>query len=175
MRCVIFWLLCGPFDPTCVDLSFMGDTMINRFGLSRCWNSGHPFAGHSGRGLAGECRPEERAVTKQTPRGRTSELYHERFCRITEMPSFVVVPALFLLSIALAAVLLTVFWPLLQSDAASAGAMKRRAKPGAWAFAYAAAKGNLCGRVDARPELPGRGHGSHGARGVRRRRLHRIR
>lgn len=149
--------------------------MINRFGLQRCWNSGHPFAGHPGRGLAGGCRPEERARAKRKRRRRMSELYHERFCRITEMPSFVVVPASFLLAFALAAVLLTVLWPFLQSDVASSEAMKRHAKPRIWAFAFATVKENLCGRVDARPELPRHGPGSRGARGVRRRRMRRNR
>jgi hypothetical protein len=103
------------------------------------------------------------------------ELYHERFCRITEMPSFVVVPALFLLAFALTAVLLAVLWPLLHADVASTEAMKRPATPGPWVFAFATTKGNLCGRVEARPELPRHGPGGRGARGVRRRRLHRIR
>jgi hypothetical protein len=86
-----------------------------------------------------------------------------------------VVPALFLLAFALAAVLLAVFWPSLPSDVASTEAMKRHARPRIWAFAFATAKENLCGRVEARPELPRHGPGGRGMRGVRRRRIHRIR
>ncbi len=149
--------------------------MINCFGLQRCCSSGHPFAGHPAEDLRAKSRPEERASARLKQRRRMCELYHERFCRITEMPSFVVVPALFLLGFALIAVLLAVLWPVLHTDAASAEVTKRPAKPGSWAFAFATTKGNLCGRVDARPELPRRGPGGGGARGVRRRRFRRIR
>jgi hypothetical protein len=104
-----------------------------------------------------------------------SELYHERFCRITEMPSFVVLPALCLIAFASAALLMIGLWPLLHADVPTAEDMKRHAKPGRWAYAFAITKGNLCGRVEARPEPPRHGPGGRGAHGVRRRRLRRIR
>lgn len=104
-----------------------------------------------------------------------SELYHERFSRITEMPSFVVLPALCVLAFACAALLLTGLWPLRHADVATVEDMKRHAKPGRWAYAIATTKGNLCGRVEARPEPPRHGPGGCGARGVRRRRLRRLR
>lgn len=111
-----------------------------------------------------------KSVVRRREPSSTSELYHERFCRITDMLTLPILPALLLLTLACLLMVALALWALAtagrdEGSMQAGPAVTSRLR----AFARVNREGFLRGRAYARPTPPRVRPGGRGAPRARRR------